>query len=225
MRILRSNLLISLTDLANPVVIVTSARAGEGKTATCAGLAQSLSQANLRVVLVDMDLRHPDAHRWIGGHNEHGVVDVLRERHSLQQSLQFIDSGRRGTGNGGGLYFLAAGEVVPNPTELLGTTQTSLLFKSLAKQADIVLLDTAPVLPVADTLVIGRMAAGAILVVEAARTPINAVQEAKASLIRSQTRLLGLVLNQLGERSLRFRYAHGDSKGVRDARNDVAARS
>ena len=78
-----------------------------------------------------------------------------------------------------------------NPTELLGTPRTGRLLDALAKEADIVLLDTPPVLPVADTLVIGRLAAGAVLVVESRRTPVQMVNRAKAALIRNQTRILG----------------------------------
>lgn len=213
MRILRSNLLVALSDLSNPTVIVTSAQAGEGKTATCAELAFSLSLARLRVVLVDLDLRHPDAHRWVGGHNEYGVADVLLERRSLQQSLQYIDTSESASSEGAGMYFLATGEGVANPTELLATSRTSRLLHSLADQADIVLLDTPPVLPVADTMVIGRIAAGALLVLEAGRTPTKTVREAKDALTRTQTRILGLVLNKLDERSLSYGYGYGPGYG------------
>lgn len=220
MRILSSNLLVAVTELANPVVLVTSAQPGEGKTTTCAGLAASLSKAHLRVVLVDMDLRHPDVHAWIGGHNEFGVVDVLLERRSLQDCLQFIEHGE-GDGPGErGFYFLATGERAINPADLLSTRRTVSLFKALAAQADIVLMDTAPVLSVADTLVIGRMTAGALLVVEAGRTPIAALREAKDSLTRNQTRLLGVVLNKAEERST---LGHGHGYGGASNGSEPAA--
>lgn len=202
LRILRSNLLVTIADLENPVVIVTSAEAGEGKTSTCTGLARSLSTTGLRVVLVDLDLRRPSAHRWVGGHNETGVVDVLLQRRSLDECLQFIEPSPDETGAAPGLYFLASGEGASNPTELLGTTRTSRLLESLSAQADIVLLDTPPVLPVADTLVVGRMAAGALLVVESRSTPITSILHAKDALIRNQTRLLGLALNKIESRDL-----------------------
>ena len=67
----------------------------------------------------------------------------------------------------------------------------------LARQADIVLIDTPPVLPVADTLVIGRLAAGAVLVVEANETSVDLLNRTKSSLTRNQTRILGVVLNKL----------------------------
>lgn len=210
-RILRSNLLVAISDLANPVVVVTSTQGGEGKTSTCAILARSLAESGKRVVLVDVDLRKPDAHRLLQAHNEVGMVDVLTRRAELGDCLQFIP-----VGDGRGLYFLAAGSHAENPTELLGTRQTADLLDLLALQADVVLLDTPPVLPVADTLVIGRLAAGAIVVVEAGRTPVPSVLQTKAALTRNQTRVLGLVLNRCDTRDapLGYGYGYGDTRGA-----------
>ena len=210
-RILRSNLLVAIADLQNPIVIVTSASPGEGKTSTCANLAQSMGQAGLRIVLVDLDLRHPDVHRWVRGHNEYGVSDVLLDRRPLEDCLQYIELG--GSRGKRGLYLLATGGAVSNPTELLGSPRTARLLEALALEADLVLLDTPPVLPVADTLVIGRMAAGAVLVVEARSTPITAIEEAKAALTRNQTRLLGICLNKLSARDWPMGYGYGYGYG------------
>jgi succinoglycan biosynthesis transport protein ExoP len=195
-RVLRSNLLVAIDDLANPIVVVTSAQAGEGKTSTSVMLARSLALAGPRVVLVDLDLRRPDAHRLLGADNVPGVADVLHDRREIEECLQFLPP-PKGSPSASGLYFLPAGHASANPTELLGTPRTGRLLDALAKEADIVLLDTPPVLPVADTLVIGRLAAGAVLVVESRRTPVQMVNRAKAALIRNQTRILGVVLNQL----------------------------
>lgn len=208
MRVLRANLLVALSDLHNPVVIVTSPNAGEGKTSTCVPLATSLAAAGRRVVLVDLDLRHPDAHRLLGTSNEVGVTDVLMGRMPVEDALQFLEGERDG-----GLYFLPTGPVEANPTEVLGRGRTVLLLEALARQADIVLVDTAPVLPVADTLVVGRLAAGALLVVEARRTPVPAVQRAKDALIRNQTRILGLVVNRMRARDAGFSYGYYGSYG------------
>jgi capsular exopolysaccharide synthesis family protein len=216
-RILRSNVLVALSDLANPVVVVTSTQAGEGKTSTCAMLARSLAESGKRVVLVDVDLRKPDAHRLMQAHNEVGVVDVLTRRADLGDSLQFIS-----VGEGRGLYFLAAGSRAENPTELLGASHTADLLNLLALQADVVLLDTPPVLPVADTLVIGRLAAGAILVVEAGRTPVPAVLQTKAALTRNQTRLLGMVLNRCESRDSLLGYGY-DYRDVLDRSTATSA--
>lgn len=212
-RVLRSNLLVAVADLERPCVVITSAAAGEGKTTVCANLARSLALAGYRLVLVDLDLRHPGAHHLVGAHNEVGVADLLLERRTLSECLQFVDveASRRSTSRG--FYFLGTGGLVANPSELLSSTRTAKLLQSLADQADIVLLDTPPVLPVADTLVIGRMAAGAILVVESRRSPINAVLDAKDALTRNQTRLLGVVLNRFQERDNPYGVGYGYGYG------------
>jgi receptor protein-tyrosine kinase len=208
-RVLRSNLLVSIAELDNPIVIVTSAYAREGKTSTAVNLAESLAAAGPRVVLVDMDLRSPDSHRLLGAHNEVGVSDVLLGRRTLDQCLQYVELPATEDSAPAAMYFLATGPQVANPTELLATPRSGQLLEWLAEQADIVLLDTPPVLPVADTLVIGRLAAGAVLVVEARNTPAPAARRAKDALTRNQTRLLGVVLNKFQPKYAA--YGYGDT--------------
>ncbi len=223
-RVLRSNLMVAISDLDNPVVAVTSAYAREGKTSTCVNLAESLVAAGPRVVLVDLDLRNPDSHRLLGAHNEAGVSDVLLDRRPLEECLQYVELPADDAGRPTGMYFLSTGPQVSNPTELLSTARTGRLLEALAGQADIVLLDTPPVLPVADTLVIGRLTAGAVLVIEARRTPLPSAKRAKDALTRNQTRLLGVVLNKFQARYASYGYGdkygygygfgyHGDTEG------------
>lgn len=213
-RVIRSNLSVALADLERPSVIITSAYSGEGKTSTSAHLARSMASSGRRVVLVDLDLRHPDVHRWFGAHNEYGVSDVLLGERRLEDAIQFIEIGGGRRGNTG-LYLVSPGRTVPDPTELLGSKRTALMLEELVQQADVVLIDTPPVLAVADTLVIGRMAAGAVLVAEVRRTPAMAVQRAKDALTRNQTRLLGLILNKFQARDVPdiefgYGYSYGD---------------
>jgi capsular exopolysaccharide synthesis family protein len=197
-RVLRSNLLVAIDDLRNPVVVVTSPQAGEGKTATSVTLARSLALAGSRTVLVDLDLRRPDAHRLLGAPSGPGCSDILQGGAGLAESLQRLTV-PGGPATAEPLTFLPAGTPAADPAELLGTPAFARLLTELAEGADVVLLDTPPVLPVADTLVIGRRAAGAVLVVESHRTPVPVAQRATSALIRNQTRILGVVLNQIRE--------------------------
>jgi capsular exopolysaccharide synthesis family protein len=195
-RILRSSLEVALTDLAQPRVIFTSALPEEGKTTVCTQTALSFASAGRRTVLVDLDLRRPAAHRLVGAHNEFGATDVLLRRRPLDEVMQYVEVPSTAGGGRSRLYVLAAGPAVTNPAEVLGSGRTLRLLDALAEQADLVLVDAPPVLPVADTLVIGRIASGAILVTEARATALPAVQKAKDLLVRNQTRLLGVVLNK-----------------------------
>ena len=219
-RILRSNLTVVLSDIRRPIVIVTSSNPAEGKTALSAKLALSFADAGKRVVLVDFDFRNATAHRMLNTHNDFGATDVLLGRRKLQDSIQHIELRSSREAGPKSLYFLGTGPPVPNPTELLGSARTGHLLDSLSVQADLVLLDTPPVLPVADTLVVGRMASGALLVVESRTTPYGAVQKAKDLLIRNQTRLLGVVLNKFQARDADLSYGYGYGLPVRGAADE-----
>lgn len=211
---LRSNILVAVADLDNPVVVVTSAYPGEGKTSVCVNLAESIAATGRRVVVVDMDLRDSQAHQRFAAYNEVGVSDVLVGRHSLDECLQYIELPPDDSGQPAGLAFLAAGPAVENPTELLSTPRTAQLLETLALDADLVLLDTPPVLPVADTLVLGRLVAGAVLVVESQGTPAPAARRAKDSLTRNQTRILGVVLNKFDVDEASYGIGDGGGYGL-----------
>lgn len=215
-RVLRANLLVALSDLANPIVVITSAHAAEGKTSTCARLAASLASIGQRIVVVDFDLREPDLHGYFGVDNDKGVTSFLLEQAPLADCLQFIE-----IGEGHGLYLMATGPSVNNPTELLTATRTKRLLDALAEQADVVLVDSPPVLPIADTLEIGRMAAGAILVVEARRTEVGAAQRAKDALTQNQTRLLGVIVNKVPADEVVYGYGRGGGLPYTNPRPDA----
>lgn len=222
-RVIRSNMLVSLTDLKRPRVIITSANPGEGKTVTCANLAVSFARAGQRVVLVDLDLRHPDAHHLVGAHNRFGVCDLLLGQRTLEESLQYLPLPGLDAQSAQALYFLGTGPQVRNPTELLGMGRTSILLDELGRQADLILIDAPPVLPVADMLVIGRIVTGVILVVEARRTTVAEITKSKDLLTRNQTRILGMVLNKVRQRDGNYGDAYGYGYGTPVSSEDGAA--
>ena len=212
LRVLRSTLTVAMADLPRFVVAVTSAQATEGKTSTCVGLARSFGHVGARVVLVDLDLRKPSAHEHLGVNNVPGCTDVLLERQSLEECLQYLPATSSAPA-AKGLYFLPAGAPVTEPTELLAAPGAERLLDALAADADIVIIDTPPVLPVADTLVIGRMAAAAILVVESRRTPATLVNRAKRTLELNHTRILGTVLTKVHPDDADDAYGYGYGGG------------
>jgi receptor protein-tyrosine kinase len=174
----------------------------------------AFASAGIRTVLVDLDLRHPNAHVLVGGHNEFGAADVLLGRRSLSDVMQYVELPGYPGRTQPGLYLLATGGPVASPTELLGSGRTARLLEGLAAQADLVLVDSPPALPVADTLVVGRIASGAVLVTEARATAITAVQKAKDLLVQNQTRLLGVVLNKFQARDVSAGYGYGYGYGT-----------
>lgn len=208
-RVVRSNLLVSMADYPQPRIIVTSAHPGEGKTVTCTNLALSFARAGQRVVLVDLDLRHPDAHRLVGAHNDFGVSDLLLGKRGLADCLQYLELPGLDAQSAQGVYFIGTGPQVRNPTELLGMARTARMLDELGKQADLIMIDAPPVLPVADMLVIGRIVTGVILVVEARRTTVTDINKTKDLLTRNQTRILGMVLNKHRHRDGSYGEAYG----------------
>jgi non-specific protein-tyrosine kinase len=204
-RVLRSNLVVATAELAKPVVLVTSALEGEGKTSTCVGLAESLAATGQRVTVVDLDLRAAKAHRLLGALKEPGITDVLLGHRSLSECLQGIELASEAPPRTS-MRFLGAGTRVTNPTEALSARRMRDLLDELTAQSDIVLMDTPPVLPVADTLVIGGLAAGAVLVVEAGKTGVPDARRAKDALTRNRTRLLGVILNKFEPAGAGFAY-------------------
>ena len=209
-RVLRTNLEIALLDLEVPTIIVTSPHSGEGKTATCAQLARSFAEAGRRVVVVDLDMRHPDLHNWFGADNSRGASDVLNERCRLEEAVRYVEVQSLSGKTIHGLNLLSAGTSVPNPTELLGDERTARMINALSHQADLVLIDTPPVLPVADTLVIARLAAGALLVVDD-DTALDSARAVKDALTRNRAQVLGVVLNRF--EPLGGYYGYGEHPG------------
>lgn len=195
-RLLRSNLGVVFSKLQPPLAIVTSANAGEGKTLITSHLAASFARAGQRVVLVDLNFRHPHAHEVTGGHNESGATDVMLGRKALEECLQYLELPESSGGQRRGMYLLAAGSGASDPSELLGSEATGRMLDDLAQRADLVLIDTPPVLLVADTLVLGRMVSGAVLVSASGRTTLRASQRSKDLLTHNQIPLLGLVVNK-----------------------------
>jgi capsular exopolysaccharide synthesis family protein len=199
-RVLRANLAVAMAEVDNPCIVVTSATENEGKTSTCVALAESVAAAGSRVALVDLDLRDPDVHRVLGGHCDVGASDVLRGHRTVEACLQQVQFRAGHNEPPTGLQLLAAGPAVANPTELLSEPRLRPLLHSLTSIADIVFIDSPPVLAVADTLLIGQLTAGAVLVVEAGGTPVPTVQRTKDALVRSRVPVLGVVLNKFDNR-------------------------
>ncbi|MCI4011276.1 polysaccharide biosynthesis tyrosine autokinase [Brevibacterium sp. ZH18] len=184
---LRTNLRFAHVDDDSSVLLVTSAQQGEGKTTLSVDLAIASARAGQRVVLVDADLRRPNVSSRLGLENAVGLTTALVGGLDLSDLLQSWGEHD--------LSVLAAGEIPPNPTELLETRAMAELVSELAGRFDLVILDGPPLLPVADSLVLSRLASRTILVAGAGRVKARAVAES----VRALDELgapIGLVLNR-----------------------------
>ncbi|WP_232534214.1 polysaccharide biosynthesis tyrosine autokinase [Plantactinospora sp. KBS50] len=187
MRNLRTNL--RFVDLQEParVIAVTSAVQGEGKSTTACNLAIALVEAGWRVVLVDADLRRPQVGEYLDVGAGVGLTDVLLGEVELADALR--------TWRDTSLLVLPAGAIPPNPSELLGSKAMADLLGAVRELADIVVIDTAPLLAVTDGVVVSVQADGALLVTRQGRTDTVQLTAAVEALRRVDARLLGCALN------------------------------
>lgn len=184
---LRTNLRFAHVDEESTVLLVTSAQPGEGKTTLSLDLAIASARAGQRVVLVDADLRRPSVAPRLGLENAAGLTTALVGGLELDELLQSW-----GDHN---LSVLTAGEAPPNPAELLETRAMAELVSELAGMFDLVILDGPPLLPVADGLILSRLASRTLLVAGAGRVKSRAVAESVRVLDELGTPI-GLILNR-----------------------------
>jgi capsular exopolysaccharide synthesis family protein len=188
-RSLRTAVLFSTPDAPPKVILVTSARASEGKTVNSVNLATTLAEAGSRVLLIDVDLRHPGCHRALGVENDRGLSSFLAGQVELHDVIHALEAPR--------LFFIPAGPLPPNPAELVGSARMRTTLERLQESYDFIILDTPPVLPVTDAIVLSREADGVVLVVKGHDTPRDLVRRARDQLAQSGAHLLGAVVNNV----------------------------
>jgi non-specific protein-tyrosine kinase len=196
-RVLRTNL--RFTGLENPsgALLITSAGPGEGKTTTATNLAIVMAQAGRRVLLVDADLRRPSVHSYMKLTNNVGLSSLfLEDGATPDQVIQPTQVE--------GLRVITSGPLPPNPAELLDSKQMAQILKTLRAEADMVIIDSPPVLAVADATIIGSRCSGAVLILDSGKTRTEMAKRAVERLRQTNIRLFGVVLNKLS-----FRRASG----------------
>ena len=193
-RRLRTNLqFIEVVDRPKSIVI-SSSIPGEGKSTLAINLAVSLADTGARVILVDADLRRPSIAEYVGIEGRAGLTTVLIGRADVEDVVQPL-----GTST---LDVLPAGQIPPNPSELLGSPAMAGLLDRLVATYDIVLLDSPPLLPVTDPTVLSKLASGALVVVGADRIHRPQFQEALGSLETAGVHVFGVVMNKVDRREL-----------------------
>ncbi|KAB1641703.1 polysaccharide biosynthesis tyrosine autokinase [Gulosibacter chungangensis] len=188
-RALRTNVQFLDPDSSSQIFVVTSAGPGEGKSTTSANLALALAQTGFTVALVDADLRKPRLAEYMGVEGSVGLTDVLVGRAELSDVLQPWGRGR--------LAVLPSGQIPPNPSELLGSRAMQQVLEALSAQADYVIVDAPPVLPVTDATVLARFASGLLVTVAAGSTHRQELQGCVDAIEAADGRLLGVVATKL----------------------------
>ncbi|WP_051944509.1 polysaccharide biosynthesis tyrosine autokinase [Streptacidiphilus rugosus] len=203
-RMVRTNLQFANVDKKPKVLLVTSPLASEGKTSIAANLALSMAETGSRVCLVDADLRSPSVAGTFGLVQDAGLTSVLIDAATLDEVLQPVGTT--------GLCVLTSGQMPPNPAELLSSERMGDVLDELARCFDHVIVDSAPLLPVADTIGLGSLVDGAVLVVRSGRTASERVRHAVEALRAVGVPVLGAVLSMVqlrGATGYGYGYGYG----------------
>lgn len=186
-RTLRTSVLFSAMQRGLHTFMVVSANAGEGKSTTAANLAVVLADAGKRVVLISADLRKPRLHQFFNLQSLPGLSNALAGEVKPWEALQ--------TPTVENLRVMASGPVPARPTELLQSERMGELLADLRDISDFVIIDTSPILPVADALVIAALVDGVLMVADASITTRSAITHTRELLDQVDAPLVGAVFN------------------------------
>jgi capsular exopolysaccharide synthesis family protein len=196
-RKLRTSIFLSSADGPPKAILFTSATAGEGKTMTAANTAIMFAQLGNKVLLIDADLHRPSCHKALKVPGATGLADYLAGQVDLDKAIKPTSVAN--------LSVLICGSVPPSPTELIGSKKMRETLATLKERYDFLLIDSPPVMPVSDAVVLSSLADAMIFVVEGQKTPKHLVRSAIAQLGNSQAKILGIVLNRVDIRGPDYR--------------------
>ncbi|AXQ29917.1 polysaccharide biosynthesis tyrosine autokinase [Solimonas sp. K1W22B-7] len=200
-RSLRTTLHFSVFESGRKSIMFTGPTPGIGKSFVTANLAAVLAQVPMKVILIDADLRRGTIHNYYGLDRGKGLSNYVLGA-GIEEVLQPTSVS--------GLSIISTGEVPPNPSELLMSPRFIQLIAEAEAQADMVLVDTGPILAVTDAGIIGRVVGGTLLVFKAAQHSGREITESVKRLAQVGVRVNGLVINQVGRsRGYYGYYAYG----------------
>jgi len=217
-RQLRANLQFANVERPARVIAITSSIPGEGKTTIAVNLAWTIAETGSKVCLVDTDLRRPDIATITGLDGSIGLTSLLTHAIDLTAAIQPA---------GGNLSVLTSGPTPPNPSELLGSATMRAVVSSLAARFEYVIVDAAPLLPVADGAQVAAIADGTVLVSKFKVTTEPMVRRAMNTLDGVEAPVLGVVLNEYVHRhgsELAYTHDRADADQPKHAGRDMGGR-
>jgi succinoglycan biosynthesis transport protein ExoP len=189
-RILRTNIQFFSVDEPVQRVLITSTLASEGKTTVAVNLAAGIAATDLRVLLIEADLRKPTLKNYFPDFQGVGLSEVLSGQADLEDAVWNTDIPN--------LFIVMSGRLPPNPSELLGSQRMADILDRASSIADVIILDTPPALPVTDATALAPQSDGVILVVRAGQTSAHKALDVAKNFERTGVRVLGVALNAMG---------------------------
>ena len=183
---------------APKVLLVTSTRPSEGKSTTSWALASSFERLGRKVLLIDADMRKPAF--ITGGEKSDGLANLLTNRDPLQDHLVKPEVE--------GLWLLPCGPLPPNPAELLSSPRLKAILAEASAQFDLVIVDSPPILGLADTPLLSSIASGTLMVIEAGKTRTRAASEAIGRLRQAGANVVGAVLTRYKHDAAGYGYSY-----------------
>lgn len=222
-RSLRTGIQFSDIDAEQHILLVTSALPSEGKSSIASNLAVVMAQSGQKTLLIDADLRKPVQHRFFNISKEPGLINLLfsldlnSDDETKERILkQFISQSPVPD-----LHVLSSGAIPPNPSELLGSIKMKGVLNLLSKYYDYIILDSPPVLPVTDAVIMSTLAQSVLLVVSVGQTSRNQLKQSVERLREVKANIVGTIMNGLTRNNDAYhyyyyqnRYSHLDDAGA-----------
>ncbi|MFZ5672254.1 MAG: GumC family protein [Pseudomonadota bacterium] len=212
-RSLRTALQFASADGFPRTLVVTSSRPSEGKSTTCVSLATTLTQIGMKVLLIDADLRNPSLHKYLTLSNEMGLSNYLAGAKLPQDVAQDTRVNH--------LTFIPAGPLPPNPAELLAGSRFTSLLGLATESFDVVIVDSPPIMGLADAPLLAGVVSGTLLVVAANETRREAAKVAVKRLHFARASIIGAVLSKFDAAQVGYGYGYGygdyEYQGTTDA--------
>ncbi|HAE62617.1 MAG TPA: capsular biosynthesis protein [Eubacteriaceae bacterium] len=192
-RNLRTNVHYTNIDKEVKLIQVTSSVQGEGKSTITANYAVTVAQSGKKVLIVDCDLRRPQIHKIFNVSNTNGLSNVLVGDNQMDKNIKDTKVPN--------LFILTSGPIPPNPSEMLDSKRMKELILSLKDHFDMILLDSPPIMPVTDGLILSQIVDGTIVIVSLGSTEKDAFKKTMLSLENIGANILGTVINKASSKA------------------------
>lgn len=217
---------IQFASIDKPVksLLVTSSIPGEGKTTTASNLAITMARPDMKVLLVDADIRRPRLHRILNQNRQPGLTDLLMS--SIEDNGHILDDFIHSTAIDN-LYLLPCGSHISNMESLLASQKMSDLINELKQRYDVIIIDSPPLLSVADSIALGNKVDGVLLVLFSGKTDSKTANRSIGSLERANANIIGTVITDVDYarhygyyRYYRYYYHYYHHYGTEDSKDN-----
>ena len=196
---LRGSLLYSTANGLPKTILITSSQPSEGKSTTSVAVSRGLARLGRKVLLLDVDMRRPALHAVIGVANDKGMSSLLTGQHTIDDVLHATDEEN--------FTVITSGPLPPSPTELISSGRLAGVLNELSERFDVVILDSPPVLGLADAPLMAAIVEGVVMVVQSDRSRRGSLRASLRRLRGMQPNVLGAVLTMFDASRVGNRYS------------------